>query len=518
MNLPDINLYNTLFDNEEINYRNSIDLEIINAMYESINIDNICKYHDIHSYNLSLPTNCPDYLNIFHVNTRSLNKNYDKLISLITSLPKIPDILCLSETWFSPNTAPLHEINGFKSYHTFRPVGYGGVAIYVKDSISSSPQIDYCMCTDNIELCTVKITVGNTSYVISSLYRPHSKHHQVKEFTDLMDELLSQNFFMNNKCIITGDFNINLLEHNDHPPTNNFLSMMQSCNYIPHISRPTRFPDDNSTATPSLLDHIWTNFTAPSSPGILFSPLSDHLPIYLNLPIIEKLNETHKLSFRIKNIENCAKFQAKLSEVNWYSLLTHHDTNINCNVFLDTIYSLYYSSFPKATKQISTKRLQNPWITQGIIKSIHHKYNLYKSYKLGIIDFDVYKQFRNYLTKLIQITKQNYYLQRFSDFRLSTKKIWLTINELSNSIKKPSSTTKSVFLNNQIFDTQLEVSEAFNDHFTNIAPKLANKLPPADTSPKSFLRRNYPHSMVMPLATPDDTIQVINTLKNKKTY
>lgn len=92
MNLPDINLYNTLFDNEERNDTNSIDLEIINSMFESINIENICKYHDIPSYNLPLPLHCPDYLSTFHVNTRSLNKNYDKLISLLTSLPKFPDI------------------------------------------------------------------------------------------------------------------------------------------------------------------------------------------------------------------------------------------------------------------------------------------------------------------------------------------------------------------------------------------------------------------------------------------
>ena len=517
MHPPNINLYNSIFDSETQN-TNNIDLEIINSMYNSMNINDICQYHDIDSYKLSLPIKCPDYLNIFHVNTRSLNKSFDKLISLITTLPKLPDIMCLSETWLKPSTAPLHEIKGFQSYHTFRPDGYGGVSIYVKDTLPSTQSKEHCMCNENIELCTVKVTVGNTSYTVSSLYRPHSKHHQINDFIHLMDNLLSHNPFTNNKTIIAGDFKINLLEHNQHTPTNNFLSMMQSSNYFPHISRPTRFPDDNSTASPSLLDHIWTNFTDPSSSGILFSPLSDHLPVFLNLPSIEKLNETHKISFRVKNYENCEKFRTKLSEINWNSLLVHHDTNINCNLFLDTIYTLYYSSFPKTSKQISTKRLKKPWITQGIIKSIHHKFNLYKSYKLGIIEFDNCKHYRNYLRHFIKITKESYYLQKFSDFRLSTRKIWETINELSNSNSKCRSTTKSVTFNNHILDTPHEISEAFNDHFTNIAPTLAHKLPPTDTSPNSFLSGNYPHSMVVPFVTPDDTLKVINALKNKKVH
>lgn len=184
MDLPDINLYNTLLDNEESYDTNSIGLEIINSMFESINIENICKYHDIISYNLSLPINCRDYLSIFHVNTRSLSKNYDKLISLLTSLPKFPDILCLSAIWLKPDSAPLHDIPVLNIRHD----GYGGVAVYVRDSIPSTPLTEYCISDENIELCTIKVTVGSITYIISSLYRPHSKHHQIKEFSDLMDD------------------------------------------------------------------------------------------------------------------------------------------------------------------------------------------------------------------------------------------------------------------------------------------------------------------------------------------
>ena len=76
MNLSNINLYDTLIDNDiETHDDNNVGLEIINSMYNAMNMENICKYHDINSYKLTLPKNCLDYISIFHVNTRSLSKS-----------------------------------------------------------------------------------------------------------------------------------------------------------------------------------------------------------------------------------------------------------------------------------------------------------------------------------------------------------------------------------------------------------------------------------------------------------
>ena len=99
-------------------------------MYESLNIDDICNYYDFNSYKTAIPT---DYINVLHVNSRSLNKNYDLVISLIKSLPKQPDVLWVSETWLSSTNVHLHEIDGYNSYHIHTPNGSvgGGVAIYV---------------------------------------------------------------------------------------------------------------------------------------------------------------------------------------------------------------------------------------------------------------------------------------------------------------------------------------------------------------------------------------------------
>lgn len=91
--------------------------------------------------------------------------------------------------------------------------------------------------------------------------------------------------------------------------------------------------------------------------------------------------------------------------MNWNSLLTHQDRNRNCNLLSDTFYRIYYSTFPKVPKFIVIKRLQKPWITHGILKSIHNKFALYKVYKTGMMSFEDYKKYRNDLNIVVKLIK-----------------------------------------------------------------------------------------------------------------
>ena len=105
----------------------------------------------------------------------------------------------------------------------------------------------------------------------------------MEEFTNTLNTLLQRDIIKKNNVIIIGDLNINLLEHTSHTPTNNFLASLQTLNFYPHISRPTRFPDSSNLGEPSLLDHIYTNFNSNFHSGILHFPVSDHLPIFLKI-------------------------------------------------------------------------------------------------------------------------------------------------------------------------------------------------------------------------------------------
>ena len=197
MNYPTENLLNTLFhDFQNKQESDDIGIEIINSMYLSLEIDDICNYHDLTSYTNATPKNITNYINVLHINARSLNKNYDQVISFIKSLPKLPDVLCISETWLSANNVHLHEIDGYISY-VHRPAGTtgGGVAIYINIDLQSEIIKDFCMCDEMAELCSVRIILPTTSYSITCIYRPYSKHTKVNEFNTYIDNLLSNSFF-----------------------------------------------------------------------------------------------------------------------------------------------------------------------------------------------------------------------------------------------------------------------------------------------------------------------------------
>ena len=96
---------------------------------------------------------------------------------------------------------------------------------------------------------------------------------------DFKNNYLNQIFEILSKerkqVFLLGDFNINLLNYNDHQPTNNFLDSLASNSFIPYILHPTRITSHSKT----LIDNIFSNFISPDIiSGNITATISDHLP------------------------------------------------------------------------------------------------------------------------------------------------------------------------------------------------------------------------------------------------
>ena len=169
-----------------------------------------------------------------------------------------------------------------------------------------------------------------------------------------------------------GDLNINLLEHQIHQETGNNLAVIQSLNYIPIISRPTRFPVGNQRGNESLLDHIYVNFTLPSISGIIQYDLLDHLPVFVNTLLPQKHdNLNYKLKFKIFNKTNKALFTRRLCNIDWEDILSaDRGVDENFDTYYNVFNNLCNDCFPITTKQVSNQRVKNPWITSGLLTSI----------------------------------------------------------------------------------------------------------------------------------------------------
>ena len=84
-----------------------------------------------------------------------------------------------------------------------------------------------------------------------------------------------------NQVFFLGDFNIDLLNHNDHHPTNNFLDSLASNSFIFYIVHPTRI----NSHSKALIDNIFSNFISPETiSGNITATISDHLPQFSFVP------------------------------------------------------------------------------------------------------------------------------------------------------------------------------------------------------------------------------------------
>ena len=106
----------------------------------------------------------------------------------------------------------------------------------------------------------------------------------INEFNDeYLNELLDKLSKENKTIFLLGDFNINLLNYDIHPPTNEFLDSLSSYYFLPHILQPSRVTTNSKT----LIDNTFSNMVVL---GIIFGNLtasiSSHLPQFLVAPNI----------------------------------------------------------------------------------------------------------------------------------------------------------------------------------------------------------------------------------------
>ena len=103
----------------------------------------------------------------------------------------------------------------------------------------------------------------------------------VLDFNSLINQLLDKISKEQKQIFLLGDFNINLLNYNEHQPTNEFLDSLASNSIIPYTLQPTRITSHSKT----LIDNIFSNvlsFEAIS--GNITATISDYLPQFLFAP------------------------------------------------------------------------------------------------------------------------------------------------------------------------------------------------------------------------------------------
>ena len=280
-------------------------------------------------------------MHFIHLNINSIQSKIDEIryIAILTNAT----VIGLSETKL--DNAVLSSELEREGYDLVRSdqSRRGGIACFVKNSISYNQKPNFCINTESI---LIEIFLLKSKPVpIGILYRPPDKYG----FANCLERTFSDtNVFESQECYFIGDININLQSKDKeifkHKPANtnnkeiphltrSYLEFCFTHSLEQIITRSTRITDQTAT----LIDHILTNSPDKvSQSGVIDLGLSDDNLIYCtrktSLPNSHKHNEIFVCSLKRYSVE---KFLEILREIILPNYLTYTCVN---DAYSDFIY------------------------------------------------------------------------------------------------------------------------------------------------------------------------------------
>ena len=349
----------------------------------------------------------------------------------------------------------------------------------------------------------------NQTLIVGVVYRPPNSN--IADFNDCMHFVLEK--IACQPCYIMGDFNLDLLKHELHPPTEKFLDTMYANSLIPVINRPTRVTKDTCT----LIDNIFTNdydIIDNHFYGILQANISDHYVLFHIRKIINKTKQSDEYKIvRIINQSRTAQYIERIQKTDWSSLNTAKHCQAYFSKFLYMFKNIYDKSFP--VKKVKTQyRSRLPWLSFGLKLSIKYKNKLYRISIKHPTSYNInaYKLYKNKLTSILKEAEKVYYQTEIISNKSNLRKVWAIIKQVINKTK--TSRISDKFMHNKtLISDPVNIANCFNNYFVNIGPTLASKLRKENISHRDFLPERTTASLFL---EPTDEVEIKKIIRNLK--
>ena len=153
-----------------------------------------------------------------------------------------------------------------------------------------------------------------------------------------------------------------------------------------------------------------------------------------------------------------------------------------------------------------------------MVKSIQNKNKLYKEYLQCPNDNRAikFKTYRNKLNNLIRKSKCEYFYSKFRNSRNNIKETWKTINSIIGRVTKVSTQSNFKTDDAENITEPKNISNAFNNFFVDIGPKLASKI--------QHTGKNYFDYLIKPAQTciftkpivPEEIVKIIGKFNPNK--
>ena len=235
-------------------------------------------YFDINSLNRTVSKQ--DLL-IMHFNVRSIQKNFDQLLMILTELEKLPDIIALTETKLSPNQIPTNiDLEGYEFVRCDSSSKSGGVGFYIKKAVTYKLKRNIKLYLANVEDLWIEVLTKTGPAAIGVIYRhPSYLINDYELFSSSLCDIFCQFNAEKIPFYAVGHYNIDLMRVNASNSVKNHVHYMINSSRKCVIDLPTRITPHSKT----LLDHIYVcDYTRHVyTSGVLLTDLSDHFGTFI---------------------------------------------------------------------------------------------------------------------------------------------------------------------------------------------------------------------------------------------
>ena len=395
------------------------------------------------------------------------------------------DVLGLNETRLSKDIRDSEvSVEGYDIYRHDRDTSGGGVAIYVKDTLSHQKRED--IRDPNLEIIGIEITHRHAkSYIVLCWYRPPTEGTDVSTF-EALTNIIKKLDAEGKEIILVGDTNCDYKKPKDCNTRKLKLiySEFQFEQLIKDFTRVAATTSSNNgeiSTSKTIIDHFSTNrpnFISYS--GVIKLGMTDHYMILGIRKLNAKLLVTRKqfkTEFRSMRNYDREAFLFDLQSVDWEMATSTawDDPNVMANNFYDLFHSILDVHAPLKTRKGIARHAPSPWITPRIKNLIRERDRAKKKAEKDRSIWPEYKRLRNRVTSELRRSVEGHYRSLIDENSNNPKEMWKTINKVLNK-NQCSTTPRSVMYKGQLVEKQKEIAEAFNNHFTTIGPKLAEKI------------------------------------------
>ena len=467
----------------------------------------------------------PNQFSIIHINIASLSKHIDELRNLLTILNHPFDVIGITETRLHDEVPQTNiDIDGYEFKHTPTNTQCGGAGMYIKSSYNFDVKQNLSKSIDDVcESLFVELKRdGHKNLIIGCIYRHHSP---IQTFIDtfLKDSLEYVSKQQSSKLTaLMGDFNVDLIKYASETNTGNFYDLLCSHSFRPLILQPTRVTSKSAT----LIDNIFINdISCHSLGGNVTSSISDHFFQFCQLDIFQAPQHTRRVKYA-RDFRNFDKreFHEELLNIDWSKIVNENEGTENSSQnFLNKMDEIlnYMAPYRKMTqKEIKLEKM--PWITQGLLKSMRVRDNLYRqlTHKKDEIDkaniFKLYKRYRNMIVNLLRVSKNNHYTSFFLQNQGNVKKTWDGIRNLIDVSKKKCAPPTKIVYNNEIKTSNIDMANSLNDFFTNVGSSIESKIPKSKRTFSSFLGDANSKSIFLSPCDNRELLLIISQMKSSK--